>query len=90
MLKGAGSPVLVQTASNLCTFSHNANKSLMRLKGSLSLSLSSAATTKYDSKVKEIPNDGSSNGYGLFEKSSSLIEVIIPSSMTRIGNRIFL
>ena len=53
MLKGAGSPVLVQTASNLCTFSHNANKSLKRLKGSLSLSLSSAATTKYDSKSKK-------------------------------------
>lgn len=43
----------------------------------------------FDSKVKEIPNEGSGNGHGLFEKCETLKEVIIPSSMTRIGNRAF-
>ena len=44
---------------------------------------------KFDSKVKEIPKEGSSNGHGLFEKCEKIEEVIIASSVTRIGSRAF-
>ena len=45
---------------------------------------------KFDSSVIETQDQGSGSGHGLFENCASLSEVIIPSSMTRIGKKHFL
>ncbi|KAK8840170.1 hypothetical protein M9Y10_031110 [Tritrichomonas musculus] len=44
---------------------------------------------RFDSNVKRTPNDANDSSDGSFQNCSSLIELFIPSSLDKIGNRTF-